>query len=146
MITQFLPTLEKFAETEQQYLAYFQARGDQDVLAKVISNMKGTAELQASQGVDAWLGYGVYLPAIERIMALHEGESEAHFYARTGYPKAVVEAYSLVGHEIATLIAADKYSRIHQQSVPVNTAIWSLNEAGQEFNLNDYPNRIKAKL
>ena len=64
MINKFLPTLEKFQPTEQQYIEYFYAKGEKDILAKVISNMRGTAEIQASHGVDTWLGYGVYVPAI----------------------------------------------------------------------------------
>ena len=60
MINRFLPSLEKFEETEKQYIEYFTAKGEKDVIGKVISNMKSTAEIQASQGVDAWLGYGVY--------------------------------------------------------------------------------------
>ena len=146
MINNFLPTLKKFQSAEQQYIEYFTAKGEKDILSKVISNMKGTAEIQASQGVDAWLGYGIYLPAVERIFALHQGESETQFYQRTAYPKDVVTAYTITGHEIATLIAADKYSRIHQQSVSVNTAQWPLNDQGREINLNDFPNRLKANL
>ena len=146
MINKFLPTLEKFQLTEQQYFEYFHAKGEKDILAKVISNMRGTAEIQASQGVDAWLGYGVYLPAIERIFALHQGETEAEFYDRTQYPADVVNAYTLSNHEIATLIAADKYNRIHQHSVAVNTSLWPLNDAGLSIDLLDFPNRLKAKI
>ena len=146
MINKFLPTLEKFQPTEQQYIEYFHAKGEKNILAKVISNMRGTAEIQASQGVDAWLGYGVYLPAIERIFALHQGESEAEFYDRTQYPADVVNAYTLSNHEIATLIAADKYNRIHQHSVAVNTSLWSLNDEGLSIDLLDFPNRLKAKI
>ena len=146
MINKFLPTLEKFQPTEQQYIEYFHAKGEKDILAKVISNMRGTAEIQASQGVDAWLSYGVYLPAIERIFALHQGESEAEFYDRTQYPADVVNAYTLSNHEIATLIAADKYNRIHQHSVAVNTSLWPLNDEGLSIDLLDFPNRLKAKI
>lgn len=146
MINKFLPTLEKFQPTEQQYIEYFHAKGEKNILAKVISNMRGTAEIQASQGVDAWLGYGVYLPAIERIFALHQGESEAEFYDRTQYPADVVNAYTLSNHEIATLIAADKYNRIHQHSVAVNTSLWPLNDEGLSIDLLDFPNRLKAKI
>ena len=146
MINKFLPTLEKFQPTEQQYIEYFHAKGEKNILAKVISNMRGTAEIQASQGVDAWLGYGVYLPAIERIFALHQGESEAEFYDRTQYPADVVNAYTLSNHEIATLIAADKYNRIHQHSVTVNTSLWPLNDEGLSIDLLDFPNRLKAKI
>lgn len=146
MINKFLPTLEKFQPTEQQYIEYFYAKGEKDILAKVISNMRGTAEIQASQGVDAWLGYGVYLPAIERIFALHQGETESEFYTRTQYPTDVVNAYTLSNHEIATLIAADKYNRIHQHSVAVNTSLWPLNDAGLSIDLLDFPNRLKAKI
>ena len=146
MINKFLPTLEKFQPTEQQYIEYFYAKGEKDILAKVISNMRGTAEIQASQGVDAWLGYGVYLPAIERIFALHQGETESEFYTRTQYPTDVVNAYTLSNHEIATLIAADKYNRIHQHSVTVNTSLWPLNDEGLSIDLLDFPNRLKAKI
>ncbi|MDM1273296.1 MULTISPECIES: hypothetical protein [Acinetobacter] len=146
MINRFLPSLEKFEETEKQYIEYFTAKGEKDVIGKVISNMKSTAEIQASQGVDAWLGYGVYLPAIERIFAMHKGESEADFFARTQYPHDVVTAYSLNGHDLATLIAADKYSRMHQQQVAVNTSQWPLNENGRVLELNDFPARIRAKI
>ncbi|MBC6676550.1 MAG: hypothetical protein H9L35_10120 [Acinetobacter sp.] len=146
MINKFLPTLEKFQPTEQQYIEYFHAKGEKDILAKVISNMRGTAEIQASQGVDAWLGYGVYLPAIERIFSLHQGETEAEFYDRTQYPADVVNAYTLSNHEIATLIAADKYNRIHQHSVTVNTSLWPLNDEGLSIDLLDFPNRLKAKI
>lgn len=146
MITNFLPVLEKFAEVEQQYIKYFAQKGEKDVLAKVISNMKSTAEIQASQGVDSWLGYGVYLPAVERIFALHTGETEAQFFRRTQYPEDVVSAYTIIDHDIATLIAADKYSRIHQQSVPVNTSLWPLNDDGLCINLQNFPQRLKAKI
>ena len=146
MINKFLPTLEKFQPKEQQYIEYFHAKGEKDILAKVISNMRGTAEIQASQGVDAWLGYGVYLPAIERIFALHQGETEAEFYDRTQYPADVVNAYTLSNHEIATLIAADKYNRIHQHSEAVNTSLWPLNDEGLSIDLLDFPNRLKAKI
>lgn len=146
MINKFLPTLEKFQPTEQQYIEHFHAKGEKDILAKVISNMRGTAEIQASQGVDAWLGYGVYLPAIERIFALHQGETEAEFYDRIQYPADVVNAYTLSNHEIATLIAADKYNRIHQHSVAVNTSLWPLNDEGLSIDLLDFPNRLKANI
>ncbi|WP_347456822.1 hypothetical protein [Acinetobacter thermotolerans] len=146
MITKFLPTLEKFQNIEQQYIEYFTSKGEKDVLGRVISNMKGTAEIQASQGVDSWLSYGVYLPAVERIFAEHTGESEAEFYARTQYPQQIVETYTIAEHPIATLIAAGKYSRIHQQNTPVNTSVWPLNDDGDSIDLNQYPNRIKAKI
>lgn len=146
MINKFLPILEKFQPAEQQYIEYFTTKGEKDVLAKVISNMKGTAEIQASQGVDSWLSYGVYLPAVERIFALHQGESEEAFYARTQYPKDIVDAYTIPDHDIATLIAADKYSRIHQQQMPVNTSLWSLNDEDLKIDLQDFPHRIKAKI
>ena len=134
------------SQFKKKYIEYFHAKGEKDILAKVISNMRGTAEIQASQGVDAWLGYGVYLPAIERIFALHQGETEAEFYDRTQYPADVVNAYTLSNHEIATLIAADKYNRIHQHSVAVNTSLWPLNDEGLSIDLLDFPNRLKAKI
>ncbi|OTG82641.1 hypothetical protein B9T33_04110 [Acinetobacter sp. ANC 5054] len=145
-INQFLPSLEKFEKIEKQYIEYFTEKGEKDVLGKVISNMKSTAEIQASQGVDSWLGYGVYLPAIERIFALHDGETESDFYHRTQYPADVVNAYSIEGHDLATLIAADKYSRIHQQHVAVNTSIWPLNDDGLSLKLNEFPARMRARI
>ena len=146
MINKFLPTLEKFQPTEQQYIEYFHAKGEKNILAKVISNMRGTAEIQASQGVDAWVGYGVYVPAIERIFVLHEGETGDEFQGGSEYPADVVHAYTLSNHEIATLIAADKYNRIHQHSVTVNTSLWPLNDEGLSIDLLDFPNRLKAKI
>lgn len=146
MINKFLPALDKFQEVEEQYIEYFTEKGEKDPLGRVISNMKGTAEIQASQGVDAWLAYGVYLPAIERIFALHDGETEIDFYSRTQYPSNIVNAYSIPNHDIATLIAADKYSRIHQQNIAVNTSLWPLNDDGLNINLEDFPNRLKAKI
>lgn len=146
MITKFLPTLEKFQHLEQQYIEYFQNKGEKDILGRVISNIKGTVELQASQGVDGWLAYGVYLPAVERIIAKHQGESEQAFYQRTQYPEDIVESYSIPEHDIATLIAADKYSRIHQLSTPVNTAVWALNDEGLALDLNLFPQRLQAKI
>ena len=86
------------------------------------------------------------MPAIERIFALHQGESEAEFYDRTQYPADVVNAYTLSNHEIATLIAADKYNRIHQHSEAVNTSLWPLNDEGLSIDLLDFPNRLKAKI
>ncbi|MFV5491328.1 hypothetical protein [Acinetobacter sp. ASP199] len=146
MINKFLPTLEKFQELEQQYIAYFQSKGEKDILGRVISNIKGTIELQASQGVDGWLGYGVYLPAVEHIIARYQGESDASFYARTQYPEDLVESYSIPEHEIATLIAADKYSRIHQQSIAPNTTVWPVNDDGVTIDLELYPNRLRANI
>ncbi len=75
---------------------------------------------------------------------LHQGETEAEFYDRTQYPADVVNAYTLSNHEIATLIAADKYNRIHQHSV--NTSLWPLNDEGLSIDLLDFPNRLKAKI
>ncbi|OTG81876.1 hypothetical protein B9T31_15285 [Acinetobacter sp. ANC 4558] len=146
MINKFLPTLEKFQELEDQYIEYFSTKGEKDVLGRVISNMKGTVEIQASQGVDAWLAYGTYLPAVERIIALHQGESEEAFYIRTKYPEKIVNAYTIPEHDIATLIAADKYSRIHQHTVPVNTSTWPLNDDGLHIDLLDFKNRLKANI
>ncbi|MDV4315838.1 hypothetical protein [Acinetobacter indicus] len=47
---------------------------------------------------------------------------------------------------MTTLIAADKYSRMHQQQVAVNTSQWPLNENGRVLELNDFPARIRAKI
>ena len=65
-INQFLPSLEKFAEAEHQYIEYFTSKGEKDILGKVISNMKSTAEIQASQGVDSFTCCRTHLCAASR--------------------------------------------------------------------------------
>ncbi|WP_257225208.1 hypothetical protein [Acinetobacter sp. YH12097] len=57
-----------------------------------------------------------------------------------------MQAYSIKDHDIATLIAADKYSRIHQQHLPVNTSRWPYSDDGSSIDLNQYPARIKANI
>jgi hypothetical protein len=120
-------------------------QGVTDYVGAVIGNMKENAQIHAKQhNIDAWIGYGSYLPAMERIIALHEGETEEQFYARTEYPVNVVEAYTVNGDDLATLVAADQFFNMYRRLVPCTTTIWSLNDEEQYFiNLNDYENRLK---
>ena len=64
---------------------------------------------------------------------------------RTQYPVNVVEAYTVPNDDIATLAAADQFSQMHKAIVPINTAVWCLNEDEQHYiNLLEYENRLKA--
>ncbi len=145
MITKLLPDPEQLAPIMAHVRAVLDANGETDHVATVIRNMQTNAQMQARQGVDAWLSYGVYLPAVERVIALHNGESEEDFLARTQYPVNVVEAYSVPGDDLATLLAADQYSQMHKRTVLKNTGEWCLDEEEQHYiNLYDYENRLKA--
>ncbi|WP_168416340.1 hypothetical protein [Acinetobacter indicus] len=95
MINKYLPNIEELAPIADNIRAVLTERGSKDVLGTVIENIKGNAEMLAKHKIDAWLGYGVYLPAVERVIALHGGESETDFYMRTQYPVNVVEAYTV---------------------------------------------------
>lgn len=144
MITKLLPDAEQLAPIVANVRAVLDSRGITDPVGAVIQNMRANAQMKAMQGVDAWLGYGVYLPAVERIIAVHGGEDEADFLARTQYPIQVIEAYTVPGDDLATLVAADQFSLMHQLSVLKNTAEWCLNEDEQLFiNLNDFEQRLK---
>ena len=145
MINKLLPDVEQLKPLTEEVRSAILAQGKDDVLGAVILNMKDNAVMLAKKGIDSWLGYGVYLPAVERVIALHAGESEEDFFYRTQYPVNVVESYSVPGDDLATLVCADQYSRMHKTLVPVNTAVWCLNEEEQHFiNLSDYENRLNA--
>jgi len=145
MITKLVPDPEQLAPLMAHVRAVLEQKGETDPVAAVIKNMHINAQMQAKQGVDAWLSYGAYLPAVERVIALHGGETEEDFLARTQYPVNVVEAYSVPGDDLATLLAADQYSQMHKQTVLKNTGEWCLNEDEQYFiNLYEYENRLKA--
>ncbi|MCO8088242.1 hypothetical protein [Acinetobacter indicus] len=144
MITKFLPAVENLKVTAAAMRATLAERGVTDEMGTVIANIKRNAEMLAAQGVDAWLSYGVYLPAVERVIALHSGESEEDFLARTQYPVNVVDAYSVKEDDFLTLVAADEYSQFHKRIMPKNTAVWCLDEDEQHYiNLLEYENRLK---
>lgn len=145
MINKCLPNIEELTPIADNIRIILTERGSKDVLGTVIENIRKSADMLAQHKIDAWLGYGVYLPAVERVIALHSGESETDFYMRTQYPVNVVEAYTVPNDDIATLAAADQFSQMHKAIVPINTAVWCLNEDEQHYiNLLEYENRLKA--
>lgn len=145
MINKLLPDLEQIQPIVTHIRAVLDEKGENDAVGAVIKNMFLNAQMQAKHGIDTWLSYGVYLPAVERIIAVHGGEEEADFFERTQYPVNVIEAYSIVGDDLATLVCADQFSQMHKSIVPANTAEWCLNEEEQYFiNLNEFENRLKA--
>lgn len=145
MINKFLPDPEQLKPVLEKVRAILAENGETDTLGAVIKNMKLNAQMQAKHGIDSWLSYGVYLPAVERIIAVHSGEDEAEFLERTQYPINVIEAYTVQGDDLATLLCADQYSQLHKAVIPVNTAEWSLNDDEQYFiDLNQFENRLKS--
>ena len=145
MINKCLPNIEELTPIADNIRIILTERGSKDVLGTVVENIRKSADMLAQHKIDAWLGYGVYLPAVERVIALHSGESESDFYMRTQYPVNVVEAYTVPDDDIATLAAADQFSQMHKSIVPINTAVWCLNEDEQHYiNLLEYENRLKA--
>lgn len=145
MINKFLPKKEELMPIVDQIRTVLTEQGHADVLGTVIQNMRINSEMHAKVGVDNWLSYGVYLPSIERIFALHSGELEQDFMKRTQYPINVIEAYTVKGDDLATLVAADQYSQAHKLTVIKNNAVWCLNDEEQEYiDLNQYENRLRA--
>lgn len=145
MINKLLPVESELKPIADNIRAVLKKRGTVDVLDAVITNLKANAENLKQHKIDQWLSFGVYLPAVERVIALHGGESEEDFYSRTQYPVNVVEAYSVPGDDLMTLVAADQYSQMHKSTHPINTAVWCLNEDEQHYiNLLEYENRLKA--
>jgi len=145
MINKCLPDLEDLTPLMAQVRTILEEQGHTDVVAAVIANMKRNAEMQAKQGVDAWLAYGVYLPAVERIIALHSGEEEADFLERTQYPVNVIEAYTVKDDDLATLLCADQFSQFFKRTIPKNTSEWCLNDDEQYYiDLNQFENRLRA--
>lgn len=143
-INKLTPEVESLKIVVDQVTAVLSQNGVTDYVATVISNMKENAQLLAKNNVDAWIGYGVYLPAVERIIALNAGETEDDFFARTEYPVNVVDAYTVQGDDLATLVAADQFYKMHRRLVPCTTTVWSLNDDEQYFiNLGEYENRLK---
>lgn len=145
MINKFLPDPEQLKPMLEHVRSVLAEKGETDTLGAVIKNMKLNAQMQAKRGIDTWLGYGVYLPAIERIIAVQSGEDEVDFLERTQYPINVIEAYTVQGDDLATLLCADEYSQLHKSFIPANTAEWSLNDDEQFYiDLNQFENRLKA--
>ncbi|RYL29576.1 hypothetical protein [Acinetobacter piscicola] len=107
-INRLLPDPEALAPMVENIKAIFAQQGVTDYVSEIIKNMhENAAMLMNNHQIDTWIGYGNYLPAIEKIIALNAGQSEEYFYARTEYPVNVVDAYTVVDNPLATLIAAD---------------------------------------
>ena len=145
MITKLIPVASELYPLVERVRAVLTKKGESDAVAAVIKNMQQNAGMQARNGIDAWLSYGAYLPAVERVIALHSGEAEDDFFARTQYPVNVVEAYTVKGDDLATLVAADQYSQLHKATVLKNTGEWCLNEDEQYYiDLYQFENRLRA--
>ena len=144
-INKLIPDVEGLKPLVEQVKSILKEQVVTDYVGAVIGNLKENAHIHASKHhIDAWIGYGSYLPAMERVIALHEGETEEQFYARTEYPVNVVEAYTVHGDDLATLVAGDQFFNMYRRLVPCTTTIWSLNDEEQYFiNLDDYENRLK---
>ena len=110
-----------------------------------ISNLRKNAAIHAKAGIDAWLGYGGTLPALERVFSTASGETEEEFYRRTQYPKYIVDAYTIPGDDLATLVFCEQYWTAHRRTVPSTNSIWPLNqEEGTYIDLNDYEGRLRG--
>lgn len=116
---------------------------DADMIGFIVGNFYKNAKVFTAKNLDFWLGFGGYLPAVEWVIAKAKGETEDEFYARTQYPKMVVEAYSVPNNDLATLVAADLYMQGHRASMPPNTTVWTLNlSEGQFIDLSQFDGRI----
>lgn len=107
-----------------------------DMVNTVIQNMMTNAKRHKAQGIDAWLWYGVYLPAVERVISASKGESREDFLTRTEYPANVVDAYTVEGEDLTTLVAADSFWWGHRNDVPCNTTVWPLNTDDDPLNID----------
>lgn len=116
---------------------------DADMIGFIVGNFYKNAKVFTAKNLDFWLGFGGYLPAVEWVIAKAKGESEDEFYARIQYPKMIIEAYSVPGNDLATLVAADLYMQGHRASMPPNTTVWTLNlKDGQFIDLAQFDARI----
>lgn len=110
-----------------------------------IANLRKNADKHTAIGIDAWLGYGGALPALERVVAAANGESDDDFYRRTQYPKHVVDAYTIAGDDLATLVFCEQYWMAHRRLVPPGTSVWPLNKDEDSFiDLNEFEARLKG--
>lgn len=150
MIDYFTPNKSIFAKIDT-YHSIFDGKGvsPDKWVGSILQTFYDNAHSMASRGIDFWLSFGGALPAVERVIAIHNGESETEFYRRTGYPKSVVEAYSImdkdgVYNDFGTLVFADEYKNAHLKTVPANTSVWQLNSEGVVIDLNLFENRLKG--
>lgn len=115
----------------------------------IIGTFYDNVAMMKPKGYDFWLQFGGCLPAVERVISAYNGESEAAFYARTQYPKSVVDAYSVMDKngiydDFATLIFANQYKEYHLRLVPINTTLWALNYEGDYIDLATFENRLRG--
>lgn len=150
MIDFFTPNANHDQLVERYRLIFEQKGIDQDQrLAVILQSFYDNAALFSDRGIDYWLGFGAYLPAVERVIAMTGGESETAFYRRTQYPKQVVDAYSVFDgygayDDFAILVIADDYRKQHLGIIPANTSVWQISTDGDVINLNDYGARLNG--
>lgn len=149
-IDYFTPNREALKQVEQ-YRQAFEQKGitEDERVGFILKTFYANVETMKEKGIDFWLQFGVYLPAVERVIAVHNGESEQDFYRRTQYPKHIVEAYSLVRidgeyDDFATLVVADWFKNQHLKIVPANTSVWKINHDGETIDLNLFENRLRG--
>ena len=149
MINHLTPNKATF-ELVDKYHTIFDNKGisSDKRVGFILGTFYDNAKMMKERGIDFWLGFGATLPAVERVIAVHNGESETAFYRRTGYPKNVVDAYSMMENDgtyndFATLVFADDYRKKHLATVPANTSIWQINSDGLVIDLSLFENRLK---
>lgn len=145
-INYFTPNREALKQVEQYHQA-FESKGIDERVGFILNTFYDNAKILKEKGIDFWLQFGVYLPAVERVIAVYNGESEDEFYRRTQYPKHIVEAYSLMSadnryDDFATLVVADWFKNHHLKIVPANTSVWQINSDGETIDLNLFENRL----
>lgn len=149
-ISHLVPTKDIFS-TIDKYHGIFDKKGvsPDDRVGFVIGTFYDNAKMMKERGIDFWLSFGATLPAVERVIAMHNGESETAFYRRTGYPKNVVDAYSVmynddVYNDFGTLVFADWYKNQHLAVVPANTSVWQISTDGLVIDLDLFENRLNG--
>lgn len=147
----YLTPDEEFFEVVKEYRERFTQKGlpSGEWVGFILSTFYDNVAMMRPKGYDFWLQFGGCLPAVERVIAINNGESEARFYERTQYPKHVVDAYSIINDDgvyddFATLIFASKYKDIHLNLIPVNTTVWALNDNDEFIDLAQFENRLRG--
>lgn len=132
------------AEKVREILAAKNVAAD-NMVQTVVAGFFRNQQRFAERGIDFWLGFGGYLPAVEWVIAQLNNEPDDEFYARTQYPKNVVQAYSVTNDNLATLVAADQYMQFHRSSNLSTTTVWPLNEDEEAFiDLALFEGRLKG--
>lgn len=149
-INYLIPSDEIYAVVAD-YQQRFNKKGlpENERVGFILGTFYENVAMMKQKGYDFWLMFGGCLPAVERVISAHNGESEAQFYERTQYPKNVVDAYSImdkdgVYDDFATLIFANQYKDYHLSLVPTNTTLWALNHDDEYIDLAQFENRLRG--